>query len=165
MARALTTDPTQQFRFTVEVDGIVTGGFSKVSGLETELEVVEYREGGYTSTRKLPGIEKTGTATFERGAFSDIYLYQWFAQASKPDFRRDITVTERDRLGNPRRRWILSDAWVSKLAAPELDANSSEVAVESVEVQYESLSVENLARGSESSTNYGTGGTGGVMGR
>lgn len=138
MGRSIVADPTQQFKFSVEVEGISGLGVSRVSGLETELEVTEYREGGYGATRKLPGIERTGTVTLEKGAFTDKTLYQLFKDSmNNPNFRKTITITERDRLGNPRRTWTLYEAWVSKFTAPELDANSSEVAVESIEIQFE----------------------------
>ena len=49
-------DPYRNFRFLVEIDGIVQAGFSECSGFGSDVEVVEYREGGEPSTvRKLPG--------------------------------------------------------------------------------------------------------------
>jgi phage tail-like protein len=140
MGRSLTNDPQQQYKFAVEIEGISGIGFSSADGLETELEVVQYREGGYGATRKLPGIEQTGTVTLEKGAFNDKTLFEWFKQvASSPDFRKTITITEQDRLGNARRTWTLYEAWASKVTNPSLDASSSEVAVESVEIQYEEI--------------------------
>lgn len=140
MGRSLNNDPQQQYKFAVEIEGVTGIGFSQVTGLETELEVVEYREGGYGATRKLPGIEQTGTVTFEKGAFADKELFNWFKKvATSPNFRKTVTITEQDRLGNVRRSWTLYEAWASKVVAPELDASSSEVAVESIEVQFEEM--------------------------
>jgi|SRR5690554_4065 len=140
MGRSIANDPQQQYKFAVDIEGISGIGFSKADGLETELEVTEYREGGYGATRKLPGIEKTGTVTLEKGAFADKTLFEWFKQvATSPDFRKVITITEQDRLGNPRRSWTLYEAWASKVTNPSLDASSSEVAVESIEIQFEEI--------------------------
>lgn len=140
MGRTLANDPQQQYRFRVDIEGISGIGFQKVDGLESEIEVTEYREGGYNATRKLPGIEKTGTVTLEKGAFKDKTLFNWFRQSlTNPNFRKTIVITEQDRLGVDRRSWTLYEAWVSKITNPSLDANASEVAVESVEVQYEEL--------------------------
>lgn len=140
MGRSVANDPQQQYKFAVDIEGISGIGFSSVDGLETELEVVTYREGGYNATRKLPGIEETGTVTLEKGAFADKALFEWFKQvATSPDFRKTITITEQDRLGNPRRTWVLYEAWASKVSAPSLDATSSEVAVESIEIQFEEM--------------------------
>jgi phage tail-like protein len=140
MGRSVSNDPQQQYKFKVEIEGVSGIGFSKVDGLESELEVVEYREGGYGATRKLPGIEKTGTVTLEKGAFKDKTLYQWFRKvATSADFRKTITITEQDRLGNARRTWTLYECWASKVTNPSLDASASEIAVESIEIQYESM--------------------------
>lgn len=140
MGRSIANDPQQQYKFAVEIEGISGIGFRSVDGLETEVEVAEYREGGYNKTRKLPGIEQTGTVTLERGAFADKTLFEWFKSVlSSPDFRKTITITEQDRLGNPRRTWTLYEAWASKITNPSLDATSSEVAVESIEIQFEEM--------------------------
>lgn len=140
MGRSVSNDPQQQFKFAVEIEGVSGIGFSKVDGLEAELEVVEYREGGYNKTRKLPGIEQFSTVTLEKGAFADKNLYNWFKEAvTSADFRKTITIIEQDRLGNPRREWTLYEAWASKVTNPSFDASSSEVAVESIELQFEDL--------------------------
>lgn len=39
-------DPYRGFRFRVEIEGIIAGGFSEVSGLQVETQVEEHREGG-----------------------------------------------------------------------------------------------------------------------
>jgi hypothetical protein len=52
-------DPYKNFRFLVEIEGITQAGFSECSGFGSEVEVIEYREGGEpTSVRKLPGRVK-----------------------------------------------------------------------------------------------------------
>lgn len=140
MGRVVSSDPQQQYRFVISIEGLAALGFTKATGIESEFEVVEYREGGYQATRKLPGIEKTGTATFERGAYTDKALFDWFKLvATSSDFRKTITITEQDRLGNTRRTWTLYEAWVSKIVIPDFDANSSDVSIESLEIQYESI--------------------------
>ena len=39
-------NPYMPYNFLVELDGLVTGGFMEVSGLESELELESYQEGG-----------------------------------------------------------------------------------------------------------------------
>lgn len=139
MARTLANDPLQRFRFTVEINGAEMG-CQTVSGLGDEIEVTEYREGGYHRTRKLPGIPNTTEVTIEKGVFPDITAFELFRSArDKADFRTTVVITENDRLGNPVRQWELTEAWVSSYTAPELDATSSEVSVESIVIQYEDL--------------------------
>jgi phage tail-like protein len=139
MGRTVANDPQQRFRFKLEI-GPVEFGAKNVSGLETELEVTTYREGGYGKTHKLPGIESTGTLTIEKGAFDNIDMYNMVKDAlNNQDFRQDITIVEQNRLGVGVRQWKVSEAWASKFTAPEYDAESSEVATESIEIQYETL--------------------------
>ena len=143
MARARSADPLQQFRYRVEIDGVNEIGFSRVSGLENELEVAEYREGGYDATRKLPGIQTTGVVTLERGATKDMQMYEWYKEALMDEnFRRTVSIIELDHNGDEVRRHVLYEAWASKFTPPELDGSSSEVAIDTVEVQYEDFETE-----------------------
>ena len=143
MARARSADPIQQFRFRVEIEGVSELGFQRVSGLETEYEVAEYREGGFDHTHKLPGIEQTNPVTLERGATSNRELYDWYrSMLYEGAERTTVSIIELDYAGNEVKRYVLSNAWASQFTAPEMDGTSSEVAVESVEIQYESLELE-----------------------
>lgn len=139
MARSRFADPLQMFRFRITIDSIGEIGFHKASGFDIQLDVVEYREGGWDTIHKLPGLQKTGTATFERGAAASIQLYEMVREALMDGIRRTITVTECDFQGTPIRQHILDEAWASKFTAPDLDATSSEVAIESMEIQYEDM--------------------------
>jgi phage tail-like protein len=51
---------------------------------------------------------------------------------------------ECDYLGNPIRQHTCDECWSSKFSAPEFDASSSEVAIETVEIQYEDMRTEVL---------------------
>ena len=71
-ARTSSEDPLQQFKFRVTIPGLPTTiGFQKVSGLTKEVGVVEYDESGYNYTHKLPGKNKVGEVTLERGMYAD----------------------------------------------------------------------------------------------
>lgn len=39
--------------------------------------------------------------------------------------------------------WVLTNAWVTKYSAPDLNATANEVAIESVEIVYEELVIPN----------------------
>lgn len=139
MARTISNDPLQRYRFKVEVNS-VEFGCKNVQGLEKELEVTTYREGGYKTTHKLPGIASTGTLTIEKGAFANLDMYNMVKSALEDEsFRIPITIIEQDRHGNAVRQWSLEECWASKFSVPELDAESSEVSSESVEIQYEDI--------------------------
>ena len=64
---AARVDPYKNFNFRVEIDGITVAGFSECSGLESEVAVIEYREGADISVRKLPGLAKFGDVSLCAG--------------------------------------------------------------------------------------------------
>lgn len=139
MGRTIANDPQQRFRFKIEI-GAVEFGAKSVQGLEKELDVTEYREGGYKNTHKLPGIAKTGVLQIEKGAFDNVDMYNMVKSALEDeDFRQDITIVEQNRHGKGIRQWKVTECWASKFTAPEYDAESSEVATDQIEIQYEDL--------------------------
>ena len=60
-------DPYAAFNFLVEIDGVVTAGFSEVSGLASEVDVISYREGGELRVRQLPGLIEYPRLVLKRG--------------------------------------------------------------------------------------------------
>ena len=61
-------DPFAAFNFRVDIDGITVAGFSECSGLTTETDIIEYREGNEDITvRKLPGQKKYANIVLKRG--------------------------------------------------------------------------------------------------
>ncbi|HEX2045403.1 MAG TPA: phage tail protein [Gaiellaceae bacterium] len=144
MARAR-RDPFPGFQFVVEIDGIAAAGFREVSGLEGEIDVVEYREGADAtpSARKLPGLVRYANVTLHRGLTDSNDLYQWWraVASGKPD-RRAAAIVFLDGERNPVRRWTLRDAWPARYAVSPLDAGVSGVVVETLELAHEGFDVE-----------------------
>src|SRR5262249_56281179 len=69
-------DPFAGFNFLVEIDGITVAGFSECSGLSTDSDVIEYREGTETPTvRKIPGLDKYTNIVLKRGFTKDKALW------------------------------------------------------------------------------------------
>jgi phage tail-like protein len=140
MGRTLANDPLMGFRFKVEIDGIADMGFTEVSGLNASTEVIEYREGGHTYTRKLPGRQKIGQVTMSTGSVGSLTLYNWYNSVlTAADFRKNVTVVEQDREGNAVRQWVLHEAWASQFDAPALNAESSNVSIEKIVLEVEWL--------------------------
>ena len=77
-------DPYGQFDFLIEIDGVVKGGFSEASGLSTDTNIIEYREGAesHGTTRKLPGLMKYNNVVLKRGWTKDRSLWEWQPWAS-----------------------------------------------------------------------------------
>jgi phage tail-like protein len=140
--------PLPKFHFLVEWGGTRIG-FTEVSGLDFETEVIEYREGSspvYHKT-KQPGLTKYSNVTLKRGVFlGDFEFFQlwkktFMFQEGKEKFRRDISIRLLDEEHQPIITWILRRAWPCKISSPELKADSNEVAIETMELVHEGLSI------------------------
>ena len=70
-------DPYSQFNFLIEIDGVVKGGFSECSGLTTDTNVIDYREGNekQLTARRLPGLMKYNNIVLKRGYTADKSLW------------------------------------------------------------------------------------------
>lgn len=139
MARTYANDPLQKFKFRVSLPGLPSGmGFTKVGALEKETGVVEYEEGGYDHTHKLTGKEIVNEVVLEKGMFVDKSLEDIYKTAlTNPDFRTTMTIDQLDKFGKVARSWTLAEAWVSKWEGTDFDAESEDVAVEKITVQFE----------------------------
>ena len=139
MARTFTNDPLQKFMFRVTIPGLPTGiGFQKVGGLTREVGVVEYLEGLYEYTHKLPGREKVGEVVLERGAYASKELEDLYKSILGKDGNRvTVTIEILNRFGETKRSYTLEDAWVSKWEGSDLDATSDDVAIEKMTLQFE----------------------------
>jgi phage tail-like protein len=137
-------DPYKNFRFLVEIDGIVQAGFSEASIPDTTQEPIEYREGSESPTvRKLPGLIKYGNLTLKWGITDSLALYDWrkmVEQGKTKDARRNLAVILMDEEGNAAARWEFYEAWPSKYDAPDLDGKGNDVAVETLEIVHEGMS-------------------------
>ena len=138
-------DPYKNFNFRVEIDGLSVAGFSECTGLETEVSVIEYREGADSAVRKLPGLAKVGDVTLKRGITQSNELQSWHKNILNgvPD-RKDVAVILMDDERTPVVVWRLRHAFPRKWQGPALRANGNEVAIESLELSCEGLERENV---------------------
>ena len=138
---ALRIDPYMNFNFLVEIDGITRAGFHEVSGIDSTIDVVEHREGGdNTSPRKLPGLTKHANIVLKRGITDDTQLWQWHLDAVNGTLtRKNGSIVLKDRRGNEVARWNFVNAWPSKWTGPNLTAEGTDVAIETLELAHEGL--------------------------
>ena len=138
--------PLVKFHFQVDWGGTKIG-FTEVSGLDVETEVVEYREGASPeySKLKMPGMQKFSNITLKRGTFqSDNEFYQWWNTVKLNTIeRRDITIKLLNEEHDPVVVWKVKNAWPSKIQSTDLKADGNEVAIESMEIVHEGLSIQN----------------------
>jgi len=135
-------DPYGQFNFLIEIDGVVKGGFSEASGLSTDTNMIEYREGAEQqgTTRKLPGLMKYNNIVLKRGWTKDTSLWAWRKKVIDGKTQRNAgSIVLLDEARNEALRWNFREGWPSKWEGPALNAKTSEVAVETLEIAHEGL--------------------------
>jgi len=146
-------DPTKQYplpKFHFEVDwGGTRIGFTEVSGLEFETEVIEYREGSsvkYNKT-KQPGLTKYSNITLKRGTFlGDFDFYEswkktYFFQEQSQQFRRTVVIKLLNEQHQPIITWVAANAWPCKLKYASLNSEANEILIESLELVHEGLTI------------------------
>ncbi|MFC4873920.1 phage tail protein [Negadavirga shengliensis] len=145
--------PLPKFHFQVEWGGTKIG-FTEVSGLDVETEVIEYRHGAskeYSKT-KQPGMTKYSNITLKRGTFqSDNEYYDWWKEnvffqegnSTGSKYRRDITISMLNEEHEPVVVWKIKNAWALKVQSTDLKADGNEIAVETIELAHEGLTIQN----------------------
>ncbi len=136
-------DPYKNYRFLVEIDGIVQAGFKEVTIPDTSQDPIDYREGADQPTmRKIPGLIKYGNVTLKWGMTDSMELYNWrkLVEDGKTDeYRRNMAIILMNEKAEQVGRWEFSDAWPTKYNAPTLNAGASEIAIESIEIVHEGM--------------------------
>lgn len=137
--------PLVKFHFQVEWGGTKIG-FTEVSGLDVETEPIEYRHGAspeFTKT-KMPGMQKYSNITLKRGSFqSDNEYFEWWntVKLNKIE-RRDITISLLNEEHEPLIVWKIKNAWPLKVQSTDLKSDGNEVAIETLELAHEGLTIE-----------------------
>ena len=138
--------PLPKFHFQVEWGGTKIG-FQEVSGLTLETQVLEYRDGASPEYHKIkmPGLQQFGNVTLKRGVFkSDNEFYTWWNTVKLNTIeRRDVTISLLDENHAPVVTWKIKNAWPSKVTSPDMKADGNEIAIESLELIHEGLTVQN----------------------
>jgi phage tail-like protein len=141
MASGARNDPFGQFNFLIEIDGVTTAGFSEVSGLTSDTNIIEYREGDeVTTVRKLPGLIKYTNIVLKRGYTPDTTLWTWRQTVLDGTPQRTTgTITLLDESRKPVLSWNFTQGWPTKLDGPALNGKTSEVAIETLEIAHEGI--------------------------
>lgn len=141
-------DPFASFNFLIESGGLIQAGFSECTGLNSETNIVEYREGGDdTSVRKLTGLAKFGNVTLKRGVGVGVQLFEWRRMVTEPtddaprEPRRNISILLLDEKRSEQVRYNLKNAWPSKWTGPDFKASANEIAIEQLEICHEGVTI------------------------
>lgn len=137
----MATYPHGKFRYKVEIDGLEAGGFSEASGFDASIDVIEYREGDMVQTpMKIPGLKKYGNITLKQGVADSMVMYEWMIAGVEGEVeRKTITITILDETETAAASWQVINAWPAKYTAPDFNATSSEIAIESIEIAHEGM--------------------------
>jgi phage tail-like protein len=139
-------DPAAEFRFYLEVDGLVEGAFAECSGMKAEREILTVKEGGVNHyAHKLPGRTTYGDITLRKGIMFAIELWDWFEEGIKDGDvdHRDMTIIHYSSYFNIPARWYhVKKAYPVSWEAASLRTDSSQLAMESVTLTFQTLEVE-----------------------
>lgn len=147
-------DPPAAFNFLVTLQGSggsvgggasmpkpPAAGFSEAGGLEMNLEVEEYKEGGVNDrVRQFATRMSYSHIRLKRGMALSDELWEWiYAFVEGRGERKDGAVTLMDAEHKPVKAWEFIRGLPVKWSGPSLDANQSQVAFEELEIAHEGL--------------------------
>jgi phage tail-like protein len=137
-------DPLRGFRFLLEIDGITSGGFTRVKGLSREVKYESYREGGVNEyEHKLVTQVIYPVVVLERGLALDD-LWKWAQAMADGDIppeslRKTLRIRLQNEAGEKQWAWQIDWALPIKWSVTDLDATSPQVQMESLELAHQGL--------------------------
>jgi phage tail-like protein len=143
-AQSAATWPLVKFSFQVKWDDKELI-FQEVTGLSSETQVIEYRGGSSKvySTVKMPGIQKFGNITLKKGIFKgDTALWDNYNLLKMNTIKRStILISLLDETNAVAMSWSLLNAFPTKITVTDMKADANEVAVETMELAHEGLTI------------------------
>jgi phage tail-like protein len=132
------TDPLQGFRFKVEIQGLIVGGFAEASGFSVETQMEEIREGGVNFfVHRIPKETRYQNLVLKRGLALSTELSDWYTNVVNGTVKRqNVNVVLLDTSGNE--TWCMSfrDAYPVKWIGSEFKADSAAIAIETLELAH-----------------------------
>jgi phage tail-like protein len=139
--------PVPKFYFLLNWGNDIDIPFQEVSGLEIDAQPIGYRHGSNPtfSEISMPGLVKHGNITMKKSVFTqDNAFWDWYVKVKNSTLeRQNVVIKLMDDSGHSVMVWELTNAWPTRLSASELNAEGSEVAIESIEIAHEGLVIVN----------------------
>ena len=141
----LSSDALAAYHFSIEVDGITLAQFQEVSGITSELDVIELKENtkdGKYILHKLPGNRKPPTITLKRAKNSSMDIWNWHQQIYQgkvSDARKNGSIVVYDYTNQEVTRYNFTNAWPSKVTTSALKSGGNEIVTEEVTMVCEEL--------------------------
>ena len=96
-----------------------------------------------STARKLPGLVKYANVTLKRGLAGRIDLFDWWKSVRDGQVaRRDVAITLLDEQRQPVQRWLLRNAWPTKLEYGPLNALGNDIVIETLVLAHEGFETE-----------------------
>jgi len=136
-------DPIVGFHFALDIQGVITGYFTEVSGIGSESEIAEQKvvsEKGIQIVLKIPGRLKWGDITLKRGLTSSMDLWKWRKMIEDGDVkgaRKNGSIIMFDQSLTPVAQWDFKNAWPSKISGPAPKSDGNDLQVEEMTVVHE----------------------------
>jgi phage tail-like protein len=137
------TDPLVAFNFALEVQGVVTGYFTEVSGLGSETEVIDHLVMGANNqqiVKKVPGRLKWENIVLKRGITDQMDIWTWrksVIDGGVDNNRHDGSVVMYNQNGTEVARWNFLKAWPAKVSGPQPKSDSNEIGIEEMTIVHE----------------------------
>jgi phage tail-like protein len=137
----MNTDVHTARRFYVEIEGHPQAVFTEVGGLQVEMQVMEYQEGGNNGfIHRLPGPTKIGNLVLKRGLTTSNDFFKWCMEViTRNVSRRHVSVLLYDTQGQEVVRWNFHNAYPVKWVGPQFTATSQATAIETLELAHDGL--------------------------
>jgi phage tail-like protein len=136
-------NPYMSYNFLVELDGLIVGGFMEVSGLESEIKLESYEEGGQNEyVHQFPTRTTYPNLVLSKGMTEVWTLWGWYEDACQGKIRRrNVSVMLLDHQRLPVRWWNFKDAYPVKWSGPQFNSSAQEVAVERIELVHRGMTM------------------------
>jgi phage tail-like protein len=127
----------------------ISAGFAEITGLNSELEIEEFREGGRNiGPRRFPRWGRYPNLVLRRGITRNTALWDWWADVITHSYTLQTTTAPLRRSGvilldgqdhRATAAWFFSNALPERLTSSGLSARSNEIAIETLELSHEGL--------------------------
>ena len=136
------SNPYMAYNFFVEIEGLIAGGFTEVTGLESEIELESYQEGGVNGyTHQFPRRARYQNLIFSRGITDSDTLWNWYQATIMGKIElKNGTIMLRDRQEKTVKHWNFKNAYPVKWTGPQFNAtNAGTVALERLELIHQGI--------------------------
>jgi phage tail-like protein len=140
-----------RFYLTLTLDGQsdnIDGFFLECQGFKRTQDAIEIAEvtvnKGQDKSQvvrtKLPGNVKSGNITLKRGMTNSLTIWKWFEAVQEGKWaaqRKIASLSIYDQAGNEQARFDLAGAWPASYKIADVNARSSDIEIEEIEVAFE----------------------------